>query len=108
MIARLGTATVTPEVRPGPGGGGGGGGGGPTPVPGCNFSQDFGGFNKGSQPSTVTFTFTNQLSVPVTFTGVKFDTSTPGQWSYDASQLTGTIRPGEQRTFTVTFNPPSS
>lgn len=102
------TFPVSPQVTPPPGGGPPGGGGGGCPsAPGCNCVHDFGHFGKGSQPQTSTFTFTNQLKTPLTFTGVKLTSAAPERWSYDASALKGTIQPGQTIDFSVTFHPPS-
>ena len=96
---------TAPENGGGNGGGGGGGGGQATP--GCDLVRQLPDVKKGDPPESMTFTFTNSLETPLTFTGVTVESATPERWKVDAPQLTGTLLPGEQRSFVVTYTPPA-
>jgi hypothetical protein len=96
-----------PFVLPFPGGGGGGGGGGGSNQPGCNTSDQFPDSTVGGKPFSHTYTFSNVSNSPITLHDAVLTSSQPNRWHLDATQLQGVLKPGEVRTFTVTFTPPT-
>ncbi len=83
-----------------------GGGFGPcTSAPGCDCAVRAEA-HKGDPQIFQLFSITNPFPNPITFTGVKLETDHPELWKVDTSGLKGTLQPGQEVLFSVTFTPP--